>query len=215
VRRQAELERRAAAEREPSPAGERLGALERRIAAAETHLADLAREREALGRERYPDPDRLARTQSTERLAARQMERLRDERDALAIEVAGEARRAPALSGAERVELALISERLTQLRRREVARERAQPSKLIEHTLGARPKDPLEVAHWNAGVELIYGYRQRHGITSTGGHPLGPKPREAARRRERQQAELRLARIQERLGKERARVREHDLRLFR
>jgi conjugative relaxase-like TrwC/TraI family protein len=215
VRRQAELERRAAAEREPSPAAERLGALARRIASAERRLAELASAREALARERRPDRGPLARAQSAERLAAEQLDRLREERAGLAAQLAAEARRPTGMSGAERAELALIGERLTQLCRRQVAAERLRPTKLIAESLGPRPSDPLKAALWNEGVELIYAHRQRHGITAAGGHPLGPKPREAARRRERQQAERRLARIMQRLGKQRVKSTKRTMRLFR
>jgi hypothetical protein len=96
-----------------------------------------------------------------------------------------------------------------------VTAERLRPTKLIAESLGPRPKEPLKAALWNEGVDLIYGYRQRNGITATGGHPLGPRPREAARRRERQQAERRLARIQKRLGMQRVKSAERALRLFR
>jgi len=136
-------------------------------------------------------------------------------REGLVAQVSAEARRPVGLNGAERAELALVRERLTQLRRREVAAERLRPTKLIAESLGPRPKEPLKAALWNESVDLIYGYRQRNGITATGGHPLGPKPREAARRRERQQAERRLARIQKRLGKQRAKSAERPMRLFR
>jgi hypothetical protein len=103
----------------------------------------------------------------------------------LAVEVAVESRRPAGLSAAERSELALIGERLEQLRRREVAAARLQPSKLIEGTLGARPTDPAKAALWNEGVDLIYTHRHRHGIVSRSGDPLGPKSGEAARRAER------------------------------
>ena len=215
ARRRAELGRRAAAEREPLPAAEQLKTLERRIASAEKRLAELASRREALAGERRPDRGQLARAQSGERLASGQLDRLREEREGLAARVSAEAQRPVGLSGAERAELALLTERLTQLRRREVAAERLRPTKLIAESLGPRPKEPLKAALWNEGVDLIYGYRQRNGITATGGHPLGPKPREAARRRERQQAERRLARIQKRLGKQRAKSAERAMRLFR
>jgi conjugative relaxase-like TrwC/TraI family protein len=215
ARRQAELEHRLAAEREPLPLAERLDAVERRIANGDSRLADLAKQREALAAERHPDYDQLAQIESTKRLAEKQMGRLREQRDGLAVEVGSGARRSPALSGAERAELAMIEDRLTRLRRDHVARERSRPSEMIQQSLGARPKDPVEAAHWNAGVDLIYGYRQRNGITATGGNPLGPKPREAVHRRERDQVQLRLTRIQQRLGKERVKTAEHGMHLFR
>jgi conjugative relaxase-like TrwC/TraI family protein len=215
AKRKAELEDRLAASNEPSPAAERLDALERRIAAADARLAELAQRREALGAERRPDPGQLARVESTERLAAAQLRRLHAEREGLATQLAGEARQASGLSGAERAELALVSERLTQLRRREVAAERLRPTRLIAEALGPRPKEPRRAALWNEGVDLIYGFRQRHGITTTEGNPFGPKPRDGARRRERRLAERRLARIQQRLGKQRVRSAERAMRLFR
>jgi hypothetical protein len=129
--------------------------------------------------------------------------------------VATEVPRQSGLSGAERAELALIEDRLVQLRRRDVAAERVRPSKMIEESLGARPNDPLKAALWNEGVDLVYGYRQRHGITSTSGHPLGPRPREAAQRSDRRQAELRLARVQQQLSKQHARSAERGMRIGR
>ena len=69
--------------------------------------------------------------------------------------------------------------------------------KLIEESLGERPKDPLQAALWNEGVELIYGYRQRYGITSSRQRTRSARePRDVAQRRERREAELRLARVQ-------------------
>ena len=106
--------------------------MQRRIAAGKSRLAELAAEREALGPSAIPTADQLARIESAERLAARQLDRLEGEREGLALEVAIESRRPAGLSAAERSELALIGERLRQLRRREVAAERLQPSKLIE-----------------------------------------------------------------------------------
>ncbi len=188
IKRRTELERRLAGQKEPSPVRQRLDAVEQRLAGGNARLAELSAKREALSAERRPDRGELARIESTERLAFQQLGRLRDERDSLAVEVAIESRRPAGLSDAERSELALIGERLQQLRRREVAAERLQPSKLIEETLGDRPADPARAALWNEGVDLIYAFRHGHGIASRGGDPLGPKTGDAERRA----AELRL-----------------------
>jgi len=102
-----------------------------------------------------------------------------------------------------------------QLRRREVAAERAQPSEMIAETLGPRPKDPLKAALWNEGVDAIYAYRLRYGITSRERDPLGAKPREAAQRRERRQAELQISRARQTLGKKRTRTAQRGMRLTR
>ena len=211
IKRRTELERRLADQDEPTPLKQRLDAVERRLAAGNARLAELASKREALATERRPDRGELARIESAESLSAKQLGRLRDERDSLAVEVAIESRRPIGLSDAERSELALIGERLAQLRRREVAAERLQPSRLIEEALGARPADPIKAELWNEGVDLIYAFRHRQGVTSRGGDPLGPKTGDAERRA----AELRLARIQQGLGQEPARSVERSISIVR
>ena len=194
--RRAELEQRLTAAAEPSPAEGRLADLERRIAAAESRLAGMESEQ-------------------ARQLAAKQLRRLQSERDGLTVEVATEAPRRSQLTGTERAELALIEDRLVDLRRRAVAAERSQQSKMIVESLGPRPKDPLQAALWNNGVDAIYGYRQRYGITTAGKDPLGGKTRDAAQRRERRQAELRIARVQKQLGKQRTRSATRAMRIGR
>ena len=196
AKHRAELERRLAAASERSPAEERLAGLEQRIAAAKSRLAEMENE-------------------ASQQLASKQLRRLESERDGLTVEVTAEAPRRSGLSGTERAELALIEDRLVDLSRRAVAAERSQPSKLIVESLGARPKDPLNAALWNNGVDAIYSYRQRYGITTTGKDPLGGKPRDAGQRRDRREAELRLARVQKQLGKQQVRSAERGMRIAR
>jgi conjugative relaxase-like TrwC/TraI family protein len=213
--RRAELEDRLAAAREPSPAQKRVDRLEGRIAEGNSRLSQLARERAALSG--YPDPDkgRLTRIETNERLATKQLRRLEAERDEIAAEAQRDATRHTGLSARELSELRVIEDRLTDIRRRQISSERSRPSPFIAESLGPRPEDPLKAALWNEGVETIYAYRQRYGITSAGGHPLGPKSRDAVRSAERRQAELRLARIQHRLGREHARSAERAMRIAR
>jgi conjugative relaxase-like TrwC/TraI family protein len=196
ARRRAELEKRLTASAERSPAEKRLADLEQRIAAAESRLAGMESEH-------------------ARQLATKQLRRLEGERDGLTVEVATETPRRSQLTGTERAELALVDDRLVDLRRRAVAAERSQPSKMIVESLGPRPKDPLHAALWNNGVDAIYGYRQRYGITTTGKDPLGGKARDAAQRRERRQAELRIARVQKQLGKQRTRSATRAMRIGR
>lgn len=202
VDRRAELERRLSAEASTSPAAERLDAVAQRIAGAKTRLAELAAEREAALQVPRPDPERISRIESTERLAAKQIERLAKEYEGLSATVAGERHSTREAGPADRAELALIEDRLLQLRRRTVAKERIQTSELIINALGERPEVPTKAALWNEGVDLIYRYRQRNGLNSRSGNPLGGIPSEPARRRERQEAELHLKRIQEALQHE-------------
>lgn len=210
VDRRNELEKRLVAASEPSPAEKRLERLEERVAEGDAYLSKLARERSELGEGVGPDSDLLARVETNERLAAKQLRRLEAEREALTVEVR-DAAPSPGLSDRERSELKAIEDRLTELRRRGIAVERVQPSSMIVEALGPRPKDPTKAALWNEGVETIYAYRQRYGFASTGGHPLGPKPRDAVQDAEWRRAELRLARVQQRLGREHARSAEMAL----
>jgi conjugative relaxase-like TrwC/TraI family protein len=212
--RRAELEARRSAEQESSPAQERLQAIERRIVAGNERLAELARERAGLMGERAPAQGQLSRIEAKYRLAAGQIERLEGERKELRAEVASEPR-PTGLNAGERAELAVIEDRLGELSRSQARAARAHPPKLITESLGPRPKDPLDAALWNEGVNAIYSYRVRHGITSASGHPLGPKSRDAARARDRRQSELRLARVQQRLLKQRARRAERVMRIAR
>ncbi len=212
--RRIELEARRLAAAEPSPVRERLEGLERRIATGNARLAELAKERAGLTDESPPGGERPSRIDADHRRTAKQVGRLEEERDMLAAEVANEVRPV-GLSAAERAELTVIEDRLTRLAREEARAARAHPPKMIEESLGARPKDPVDAALWNEGVDAIYSYRLRYGIVSTSGHPLGPKSRDAARSGDRRQAELCLARIQQRLVKQRARRVEHGMRISR
>jgi len=200
------LLRRLSGAADRSPAREQLEVLDRRIAKGEERLAELARGREAALATKRPDRGELALIESAEAMTVRQLGRLEAERGPLVDQARAEARRPSELSGPERTELAMIEDRLLQLRRREVAAERLRPSEMIVETLGARPEDPTKAALWSEGVDLIYAYRQQHRLGSQTGDPLGPKRGDTARRRERQAVELRLRRIQRELDLERERT---------
>lgn len=212
--RRVELERRLAGEQEPSPQAERLARLEQRIATGTERVAAMAAELDELRAQRRPDREELARVESIVRHGEGKLARLEAERDELAMEAVAEPSPAESRSS-DRLELTLIEERMTQLHRREVALERQQPSQMTLEALGPRPSDPVKALAWNEGIDLIHSYRQRYGIAYPGGHPLGPKGGDAARRRERQLAEQRLTRIQQRLGKERVRAAEPALHIAR
>lgn len=180
-----------------------LGLLEKRIAEESARLADLAGTREQLLAQRRPDRRQLSYIESTERLTRKQVQRLETERERIGPDPGP--RQVPAPSGAERAELAQIEDALLQRHRRAVSAERLRPSKLILETIGPRPHEAAKAAMWNEGVDLILSYRQRYRITSVD-HPLGSKPRDPRQHQARQQAELRLQRIQHALdrGRERA-----------
>jgi conjugative relaxase-like TrwC/TraI family protein len=213
--RRAELESRRAAASERSPLQDRLKGVDRRIADGKAHLAELAKDRAVLYDHPQTDTKRLAQIDASERRSTAQIQKLENERDQLADKVQIESQATTKLSPGERAELAVIEDRLTDLSRRSAAQERFQPTKLIRETLGPRPKNFRDRALWNEGVNAIYAFRQRYGITSTTGHPLGPKSHDAARTRDRHQAQLRLSRIQHSLGKKRARRAERAMRIGR
>jgi hypothetical protein len=77
---------------------------------------------------------------------------------------------------------------------------------MVVETLGPRPEDPVKASLWNEGVDLILAFRQRHRLTARTGDPLGPNSGGAVRRRERERAALRLARIQRELDFKRVRT---------
>jgi conjugative relaxase-like TrwC/TraI family protein len=198
ARRRAELKHRERAEPQPPPSAERIEALQRRIDTAQVRMEKLP-----------PGPEAEAKRSH----AQTQLRRLEAERDQLASTPVADSNTSEGLAPIEQAELALIDERLIQLRRRQIAVERVRPSELIAESLGPRPKEPLKAALWNEGVELIYAYRQRYGIAQTAARPLGPRPRDAAQRRDRREAEMRLARVQQQLGKERIRSTERGISL--
>jgi conjugative relaxase-like TrwC/TraI family protein len=207
-RRRAQLEHTLANADRPSPAAERLAALEETIAAARSRLDSLAAER-ASG---DIDPGRRERIPTLERQGRRELVDLESERAQLAERVSAEPDRRRDLSDT-RFELRLVEEQMMRLRRMQVAAERLAPTRPILDALGRRSKDAFGALAWDEGADLIHGFRQRYGITSADGDPLGPMSGDAARRRERRVAQERLVRIQQRLQHERVQSAERSLEL--
>lgn len=170
-----ELQQRQLQAERISPAQEQLASLDRWIARVEQQLEGLRREYAELVARRRPDVARAESVAGAGRDAGERLARLRGERVELAEKVSGEDRPSP-LIAAERLELGLIEERMTQLRRRDIALERLDPSPMIREALGERPSDPVQAAAWNEGVDAIYSYRQRHNVRSHESGPLGVEP---------------------------------------
>lgn len=84
---------------------------------------------------------------------------------------------------------------MTQLRRRDIALERLDPSPMIRDALGERPSDPVRVAAWDEGVDAIYAYRQRHNVRSHESGPLGTEPGGARDQSAWRETERRLAQV--------------------
>lgn len=103
------------------------------------------------------------------------------------------------LDSGDRLERCLIEERIGDLRRRHIAAERIDPSPFVYEALGPRPRDDVRKAVvWNQGVEAIYSYRLRHGVSDRSS-PLGPVSLDPSARADRARAELALQRIQRQL----------------
>jgi hypothetical protein len=93
------------------------------------------------------------------------------------------------------MELGLIEERMTQMRRRDIALERLDPSPMVREALGERPSDPVKVAAWNEGVDAIYSYRQRHNVRTHELGALGAEPNGERARSDLQKTQRRLEQV--------------------
>lgn len=170
---------------------------EGRLAAIDARIAELERPRAGAGES--------APAAGVERMATEQLLRLRAERRTVATAVEDREKAEPAAGRPDGVELALIEDRLLELRRRRVRAERISPSRRVVDALGPRPQDPLAAALWNEGVDAIVTHRQLYGVDDDGPHPLGPRPTAADERTARIDAERRLRRAQEALRRSSAR----------
>jgi conjugative relaxase-like TrwC/TraI family protein len=205
ARRRVVLEKTLAKVGDAGPNTGRLTALEERIATTRARVDALRAEARA-GAD-MPECDRIP---TLLRQGERRLGEMEAERDALRRETAAGPDPA-AVARRARYELRLVEERLAQLRRQEVAKCRLNPSVPIREAIGPCPKDPVPAKTWDEGADIIHGFRLRHGITSIDGHPLGPTSGDAARRRERAEAQRRLARVQQRLGHEATQAAERSL----
>jgi conjugative relaxase-like TrwC/TraI family protein len=194
AQRRGELEQRLDAERRVSPAREQLASLDRWIERAEGQLEGLRGEYAGLVARRRPDAERVEGLRAAGEDAAERLAQLRHQRGELVEAVAVEDRPAP-LSSGERLELQLLEERMAQLRRRDVALERLDPSPMIREALGERPADPVRAAAWNEGVEAIYSYRQRHNVRTHEAGPLGAEPSAERSRPDWQETQRRLVQV--------------------
>jgi conjugative relaxase-like TrwC/TraI family protein len=176
----------------PNAAEAQLRQHDKRISEATERLAALASERASAD----SDAHRLSLIESGERLTRKQLRRLEGDRGGLAAAARAEARQPSGLSSDERTELAMIEDRLLQVRRREAVEQRIHPSPLVVDAIGPKPEDATKAAIWNEGVDLILTYRQLHRVTAADGHALGRKPQDGARRAEHRAADLRLRQIQ-------------------
>jgi hypothetical protein len=189
-----ELEERQQALERVSPAQEQLTSLDRSIVRVEEQLAALRSEYAELVAERRPDAERVEVVSAAGRDAGERLGLLRGERVELAERVGSEERPSP-LTPVERMELGLIEERMTQLRRRDIALERLDPSPMVREALGERPSDPVKVAAWNEGVDAIYSYRQRHNIRTHELGALGAEPNGERARSDLQKTQRRLEQV--------------------
>jgi hypothetical protein len=195
------------AARNADPQLSRRERLRREIQRDRDWVARLAREREAIEAMKNPPAEELARVSGAE---SGQAERLRGNLAELA-----DLPEPKPLSSAQRLESALIDERIERLARGEIKAARNEATGIICETLGPYPHaDPAQAATWDNGAHAIAAYRHRHNVGDSL-NPLGPRPRDQATRAERARAERRIAEAQRRLGRTRQRDagREHSIEL--
>ncbi len=186
--------------------------LEQRLEWAEQGAERIAAERDALAARWFPPKLELSMAERDLEVAIGHLRRLDEERERLVAEIGRfEAKRPPQLSADQRLERELISERLEQVLRREVAAERLQPSHHVREAIGERPSDVRELETWNQAVQEIHAYRQAHGVTDPQ-RALGAKPREGSERLEWDRAQERLEERRRELERVRGIQPEHERR---
>jgi conjugative relaxase-like TrwC/TraI family protein len=197
VERKIRLVQKLGAETVPSASSERIAAVDKRLATEAERLTNL-RDRRA----EAPPVSDMRLIESTEKMAQVAIERLESERAELDSMRRAESRQPRGPNGEDRAELSRVEDRLLVLRRRAVAAERVRPSEMIHEALGPRPTDAAKAVLWNEGVDLIYAYRQTHGVSPLDPMPVGARRGDATARREHRDAALRLHRVQRGLAVE-------------
>jgi conjugative relaxase-like TrwC/TraI family protein len=190
--RRAEL---AEAGRAVDPASLHRDRLDVEIARDRSLLEKLARDRKAI--ERLPDPpgSDLARLAGQEASTAERIKLNIAERESLP--ELQQADSSPA-SPEDRLEAALIAERIERDVSKVTAAARAGDSEVIFESLGSYPDDPALAAEWDSAAHAIVKYRLRHSVPDSR-DPLGELPRSPFARAERARVEARVAAARRRL----------------
>ena len=188
-----------AAGRAADPILNRRDQLDREIKDAGYWVEALGRERDAIEAMKKPPADELARVQRAETVQTDRLRRNVAERDALPPSTASEPPR-PADPG-NRLEAALVDQRIDYLARADVKAAQLEPSKVMYDTFGSFPaNDPVKSVAWGEGAHALATYRRRHGITDER-NPLGAQPRSGAARAERTRTQRRIQDAQRKLGR--------------
>ncbi|MDP9276678.1 MAG: relaxase domain-containing protein [Actinomycetota bacterium] len=217
ARRAQELSLKQGVHEHAGPTAFSFHAIDSHIEAELELLRRFAEQRERLESRRWPDRlDRqeLRRVKASREHSIELLERLQAERAALIAEQRHAKELRPPLFAEERLELALSSERLDQLRRRAIAAERLAPSPFVREALGERPTDARKLSTWNEGVAHIYSYRQRHGVRDPQ-RALGAEPTDLGQRDTWRTAQRHLSSLGFELGQRREREIERGLGLER
>jgi conjugative relaxase-like TrwC/TraI family protein len=150
-----------------------------------------------------PEPRRFERRgERAERESAERNITRREQSDReIAERLQAEARELPEISYEVRAEAAVIQSVLGDRERLAAAAARVSPPDYITKELGERPSEPVKAREWDAGVRGIEGYRERNGVVDRDS-ALGPKPKDASRALEREQARSQIERSRERLHRE-------------
>lgn len=192
AKRRAEL---AEAGRAVDPTALQRDRLDAEIARDRSLLEKLVCDREAVERLADPPGEDLARLAGQQASTAERMQRNLAEREGLP--EPDQADSAPA-SPEDRLEAALIAERIERDVSKVTAAARAGDSEVIFESLGSYPDDPALAAEWDGAAHAIAKYRLRNSVPDSP-DPLGKMPRSPAARAERARVEARVQAARRRL----------------
>jgi conjugative relaxase-like TrwC/TraI family protein len=172
-----------------APGLARLSRLDKAIADDQARVERLAAERRAIERLPVPPADELHRVAAAQDSAAERLRLNLAEREELATLTSPGLPRAS--TPQERLEAALIEDRIARDASRQLIAARANESPVVYHALGPYPTDPGLAAHWDDAAYTLVAYRLRHGIHDAR-DGLGRPPRSPAARAERARTQQRL-----------------------
>lgn len=163
------------------PAARRLDRLDRQIAREEGELRRLIVQREAVEGLPGTPPAELRRLRNVEFATAERLRQSREERAGLPDSAAAEQPRP--VSAEDRLQAAIIDERISRLASRELAAARAGESAPVYRALGSYPEEPALAVEWDGAAHALVIYRLRHNVRDPE-NPLGREPKSPAARAE-------------------------------
>ena len=189
--------------RAASPAHARRDQLDREIARDQDTLRRLSADRSATEGMESPPADELTRLVTAEVSAEERLNANLAERNTLPDPATVPDARPT--TPRERLEAALLEQRVARQARAEVAAGRAGDSRIIFRTLGPCPEDPAQATTWGDAAHALASYRLRYNVRDPEA-ALGPEPRAPAQRADRARTQRRIEEAQRTLRREQERA---------